>query len=92
MLQDPVERIEYYIQHRNERERQIMAYFESNPDKLLNTLDIVKNVYVGISESLWPAASVNVSQHLNKLRRENRVYEKVVKGEHLWSYRKESML
>uniref|UniRef100_A0A6M2DUH4 Beta-lactamase-like protein 2 homolog n=1 Tax=Xenopsylla cheopis TaxID=163159 RepID=A0A6M2DUH4_XENCH len=92
IVQDPVERIEYYIQHRNERERQIMAYFESNPDKLLNTLDIVKNVYVGISESLWPAASVNVSQHLNKLRRENRVYEKVVKGEHLWSYRKESML
>ena len=45
MFQDPVERLEYYIAHRNERERQIFETLSQQPGKKMSAMDIVKIVY-----------------------------------------------
>ena len=45
VIDDPVEKIEYYISHRNRREGQIMDVLKSRPDESLSAMDIVKVVY-----------------------------------------------
>ena len=44
-LQSPVEKIEYYISHRNERERQIFECLKNHKNDSLTAMDIVKVVY-----------------------------------------------
>lgn len=74
VIPDPVNKIQYYIQHRQEREEQILgALTVQNRIEGLTPMDIVKRVYKTTPETLYGAAAKNVSQHLSKLVKEGRV-------------------
>ena len=45
VIDDPVKKIEFYISHRNQREKQILGVIESKPDDSLSVMEIVKVVY-----------------------------------------------
>ena len=71
VVTDPVEKIQFYIQHRQQREDQILACItESGP---VDSWQIVKIVYKETPEKLHPAANVNVNHHLEKLETEGRI-------------------
>nr|CAH0108731.1 unnamed protein product [Daphnia galeata] len=74
-IEDPIQRIEYYIHHRNERERQILEYLSSNRGNKMSAMDIVKD------SSLYLAAERNVELHLKKLEKEGKVKKSAI----LWS-------
>lgn len=83
VIEDPIEKIQYYINHRNERESQILAAIVASSEPL-TAMDIVKVVYTTTPRPLYPAAAVNVNTHLVKLKKEGKVLE-VVKGkESFW--------
>lgn len=73
IINDPMARITEYIDHRNERESQIMAVFKQHPDDKFCEMDLVKQIYKSTPESLWPAAAINVNHHLQKLTMENKL-------------------
>lgn len=72
-MQDPIPQIQYYIDHRNKRESQILGVFEVNKSTWYTAMDLVKVIYVDTPEILWPAAAKNVVQHLGKLQKESRI-------------------
>ena len=45
IFQDPKEKIEYYIQHRNEREKQILQCLQENGGPM-EPMEIVKKIYL----------------------------------------------
>ena len=45
VINDPVKKIEFYISHRNQREKQILRVLESKPDESMTAMDIVRVVY-----------------------------------------------
>jgi glyoxylase-like metal-dependent hydrolase (beta-lactamase superfamily II) len=65
-----VAKIEEYIAHRRERERQILAAVTAG---LREVPAMVRRIYVGYPESLFAAAGQSVTAHLLKLEREGRV-------------------
>jgi len=75
VIEDPIPKIEYYIKHRLARETQILEVLQSTGELGLGTMDIVRNVYKETPEKLWKAAEVNVKHHLEKLEKENKVFE-----------------
>lgn len=80
---NPVEKIQYYINHRNERERQILAAIVSSVEPLTD-MDVVKSVYSSTPTYLWPAAAINVHQHLTKLKKEEKIVEVDKDHETFW--------
>ena len=64
-----VAKIEEYIAHRRERERQIVAALAAG---LRDVPTMVRRIYVGYPESLFAAAGQSVTAHLQKLAREGR--------------------
>ena len=70
VIDDPKAVIQYYIDHRNERERQILATLADGPAKIK---DIVKRLYTETPAELHEAAGKNVHVHLLKLRGEGKV-------------------
>uniref|UniRef100_A0A182U9T5 Beta-lactamase-like protein 2 homolog n=1 Tax=Anopheles melas TaxID=34690 RepID=A0A182U9T5_9DIPT len=87
IINDPAERVTEYINHRNHREKQIFAVFETNPDKQYNEMDIVRTVYKETPEQLWAAAAYNVNHHLKKLTIEGKLLECVdSEGGNSWKY------
>lgn len=73
LIDDPIERLEYYINHRNERENQICAALNQLSQTKSTAMDIVKEVYKDTPENLYQAAAVNVTHHLEKLHKEGKV-------------------
>ncbi|MEN8162329.1 MAG: MBL fold metallo-hydrolase, partial [Myxococcota bacterium] len=69
-IEDGVGKIREYIEHRAERERQIVAVLERGPARVM---EIVKIVYAAYPETLHPAAAQSSTQHLRKLANEGRV-------------------
>lgn len=69
-------KIQYYIDHRNQREGQIHQILQSNPDEYFSDMDLVRIIYADIPEHLWPAAARNVKQHLKKMHKEKIILEK----------------
>merc|ERR1719219_3047165 len=68
VVTDPVEKIQYYIEHRRQREDQILSCVgQEGP---VSSLRIVKLVYRETPEKLHAAANVNVNHHLDKLETE----------------------
>ena len=67
---NPVERIEFLINHRLERECQIKETIKSTP---LTTLEITEIVYTDIDNTLIPAAARNVFAHLIDLNQRGQV-------------------
>ena len=72
IIDDPVEKIQYYNNHRNERERQILEAIVAS-QKPLTTMEIIKIVFT--PRHLYPAAAVNVNQHLIKLEKEGKIVD-----------------
>jgi endoribonuclease LACTB2 len=72
VIRNPKQKIREYIAHRELRERQILAALADGP---LETMAIVKKIYVDVPEYLHPAAANSVRSHLRKLERESRVVE-----------------
>ncbi|XP_014094584.2 beta-lactamase-like protein 2 homolog [Bactrocera oleae] len=73
IIKEPVDKIKYYINHRNQREVQVLDFFGRNPNKPLQAIDVVRDVYKETPEQLWPAAAYNVGHHLEKLQREGKL-------------------
>ncbi|CAK1549640.1 unnamed protein product [Leptosia nina] len=84
VVEDPMEKIQYYIAHRNQREEQILEALRNNADKQMNEMDLVKLIYKETPEHLWPAAAYNVNHHLTKLTKENKIKSISVDGESRW--------
>lgn len=51
-------------------------------------MDIVKIIYADIPKNLWIAAAKNVSQHLKKLEKEQKIQSKRSHDEIVWKYLK----
>jgi endoribonuclease LACTB2 len=68
-IESGVAKIEEYIAHRLERERQIVAALAAG---LRDVPAMVRRIYVGYPESLFAAAGQSVTAHLLKLAREGR--------------------
>lgn len=75
IINDPKERITTYMNHRNQREAQILAVFEQHPNDTFDEMQLVKIIYKDTPEQLWLAAAYNVKHHLNKLVKEKKVVE-----------------
>ncbi|XP_063375996.1 beta-lactamase-like protein 2 homolog [Cydia fagiglandana] len=89
VVEDPIQKIEYYISHRNQRERQILDALKANAEKQLTEMDLVKIIYTETPEHLWPAAAYNVNHHLTKLTKENKTKCVEIDGESRWQYNSE---
>jgi glyoxylase-like metal-dependent hydrolase (beta-lactamase superfamily II) len=83
MISDPNVRVQAYIDHRNERERQIV---ESMDQGSRTVEQMVEAIYVDTPRSLYPAAGQSVLSHLQKLERERRASRSVdASGEQHWT-------
>jgi glyoxylase-like metal-dependent hydrolase (beta-lactamase superfamily II) len=78
VIDDPTAKIREYIEHRLERERQIL---EALAEGRVTIPAIVERVYAGVPAALHPAAAMSVTSHLTKLEREGRVRERVIPHE-----------
>ena len=70
LIEDGPAKIREYLEHRREREREILAVLEGRP---MLVMEIVEIVYAAYPKVLHPAAAQSVTQHLLKLEREKRV-------------------
>lgn len=70
VIDRPRQKIEEYIAHRFDRERQILAAVEAGA---MTPLEVVDEVYAEVDPRLYPMATQTVEAHLRKLVREGRV-------------------
>ncbi len=68
----PRTKVREYLDHRMERERQVLAALEHGTHSVE---EIVAAVYPGLSDALVPMAARNVRAHLYKLRQDGRAAE-----------------
>ncbi|XP_030374518.1 beta-lactamase-like protein 2 homolog isoform X2 [Scaptodrosophila lebanonensis] len=73
VIDEPVGKIQYYINHRNQREQQVFNFFVERKNANWQALDVVREVYKETPEELWPAAAYNVGHHLSKLEKEGKL-------------------
>ena len=71
VINNPVEKIRQYIDHRLAREQQILSVIPLQVEKAISIEDIVKKIYTNVPEKLMKAAAVNVFHHLTKLEEED---------------------
>lgn len=83
IIGEPREKINFYIEHRMQREQQIMDVLSNNRKQAFGENDLVNMIYIDLNENLIKAAENNVNHHLKKLLKENRVVYK----NNLWQYR-----
>ncbi|KAK9890516.1 hypothetical protein WA026_010592 [Henosepilachna vigintioctopunctata] len=76
VINDPEERIRYYISHRMEREMQILEILNNNRQQAFTESDLVKIIYIDTPVKLHQAAEHGIKLHLNKLLRESKVVMK----------------
>lgn len=79
---DPLGHVTMYINHRNKRESQILEAFRAldRDGTPVSAMDLVKVVYVDVPEILHASAAGNVTNHLTKLLKDNKV-ERILDGE-----------
>jgi len=73
VIRDPIEKIEFYIKHRNQREEQILEVLNSNRNQTFTPMDVVKIIYKETPENLHAAAAKNVQHHIHKLIKEGTI-------------------
>lgn len=71
-IDDPAAVLRQYIDHRHERERQVVKALAEGRDTVHA---IAESIYDGLTPALMPAARENVRAHLEKLRAEGRAVE-----------------
>jgi glyoxylase-like metal-dependent hydrolase (beta-lactamase superfamily II) len=83
VIDDGVAKLREYLDHRLEREQQVLdALGQGHRD----AMSMVRQIYVGYPESLYPAAAQSVTSHLKKLEREGRVRSEPSDGDGtLWT-------
>jgi len=69
VIDDPCTVLRGYIEHRHERERQIVASLEEGP---LTPDELVSRIYRGLNDALLMMARESIEAHLVKLAREGR--------------------
>lgn len=69
VVDDPRDRLDDYIRHREDRERQILAVLDDGPARIP---EIVERIYTDTPASLLEVAAMQVLAHLVKLRNEGR--------------------
>ena len=72
-IEDPVSTLTRYVDHRLQREAQVMDALSRGQDTVHA---IVKSIYDGVAAALVPAARENVRAHLEKLKAEGRASER----------------
>lgn len=82
VVEEPVEKIKYYIEHRNKREQQILEVLKKEGRKM-SEMDLVKIIYTETPKKLYGAAALNVNHHLAKLLKEN----KVIQSDKKWQFK-----
>jgi glyoxylase-like metal-dependent hydrolase (beta-lactamase superfamily II) len=75
---DPRAVLEYYLSHREARERQVLAALASGPSTVA---EMVRVIYADVNPDLHPVAALSVLAHLQKLERERRVHRGREPGE-----------
>lgn len=92
IIEDPLPKIQYYIDHRNKREAQILVVLKTNSDKRYGDMDLVKIIYKETPEQLWPAAAINLNHHLAKLEKDGLV-EKLIEEDSnvVWQLKKSKL-
>jgi glyoxylase-like metal-dependent hydrolase (beta-lactamase superfamily II) len=73
MVSDPAAKLREYVDHRLEREAQVLAALAAG-DR--TAAEVVARVYADVDPVLHPAAELSVRAHLAKLVREGRVLER----------------
>jgi glyoxylase-like metal-dependent hydrolase (beta-lactamase superfamily II) len=82
-IDDPQAKLREYIEHRLDRERQIVRAVREGARTVEQ---VVERVYVDTPRALWPAAGMSVLSHLLKLERERRAARAVdAAGEEHWA-------
>jgi hypothetical protein len=71
LVNDPRERLQSYVDHRNMRERQILQALDGGGP--LTSWDIMLKLYPDIDKRLRRAADNNVRSHLRQLEQEGRL-------------------
>jgi len=83
LIADPKGKLREYIEHRLERERQIVAAVRAGATTVGG---MVERIYVDTPRALWPAAGQSVLSHLHKLERERRALRsRDAAGEEHWT-------
>ncbi|GAB0090228.1 Beta-lactamase-like protein 2 homolog [Sergentomyia squamirostris] len=86
IIENPNQRIQYYIEHRNMRENSIYDLLKSKKDKVFTTLDIVRIIYKDTPGKMWPVAAYNADHHLRKLAKEGKVLENEKDERTIWQF------
>jgi endoribonuclease LACTB2 len=73
IIDRPVEWIDEYIEHREERERQIVGQLSNG--EALTSWQIMERIYTDLDPRLRRMADRNVRSHLDKLAKEGRIRE-----------------
>jgi len=73
VIDDPKSHITHYLNHRSQREDQIVSCLKQQYPQAITSMDIVRKVYQQTPEHLHLAAKKNVENHLEKLRKECKV-------------------
>ncbi|KAJ3088227.1 hypothetical protein HK102_009237 [Quaeritorhiza haematococci] len=87
VVEDGHAKIVEYMGHRREREKQIVEVLESMDNVESTSMDLVKTIYKGYPESLFPAAERSVVLHLQKLHQDGVVDKTEVDGHTRWILR-----
>ncbi|HZC79281.1 MAG TPA: hypothetical protein VE258_16120, partial [Ktedonobacterales bacterium] len=81
-IERPRELLEEYLQHRDERERQVLAGLAAGKETVAG---LVAAIYADVDPQLHPVAALSVTAHLQKLEREGRVRRVPgASGEDVW--------
>ena len=75
LITEPSMVIKHYIDHRNQREEQIVACLSSYHPVALESMQMVKHIYKDVPLHLHLPAEINVKNHLVKLKKEGKVQE-----------------
>ncbi|XP_055693507.1 beta-lactamase-like protein 2 homolog [Lutzomyia longipalpis] len=86
IIENPNERIKYYIMHRNKREEAICELLKGHKEHPFTDLDIVKAIYKDTPTEMWPVAAYNVNHHLRKLAKEGKVIESTADDKTVWKF------
>ncbi len=83
MIANAREKLQEYLDHRLERERQVIDAIESGAHTIEH---MVERIYVGYPRVLYPAAGQSVLSHLRKLERERRTVRQLdAAGQEHWT-------
>lgn len=81
LIDNPIETIDWYIQHRKDREKQVLSALKKA--KTAKVDDLVPVIYADVDEERWPIARYTVHAHLLKLAADGKVTGKTLAGK--WS-------